>query len=324
MSHQLTITASEFAALAGMHPYVNREEAWKKALLKSANKAFLNALTSSADTTVRRLRLPEISEEIRQLPEVAQFITADAVTPEIQQSCNDAIEKAGATIISRTVDACAAASGDPSYPREAAREELTRMVKNTPNTERGKKREPRTMKVLSDEIDAVSKAFADLGLANPPKLDYTAERMDLHSIELVIGQNDAVSDNGGDYKLLGVADGIETGPDGSKIVVEVKTRMSRFMKPDYDLIQLACYLQLYSADRGILVQELNGKTSKSDPFSKADLQSLWCGAKRSIDITVEAMLKGQTDKALASDIIKHFFGGEPPQPSLQRGPWKKR
>ena len=180
------------------------------------------------------------------------------------------------------------------------------------------------MKVLSDEIDAVSKAFADLGLANPPKLDYTAERMDLHSIELVIGQNDAVSDNGGDYKLLGVADGIETGPDGSKIVVEVKTRMSRFMKPDYDLIQLACYLQLYSADRGILVQELNGKTSKSDPFSKADLQSLWCGAKRSIDITVEAMLKGQTDKALASDIIKYFFGGEPPQPSLQRGPWKKR
>ena len=59
------------------------------------------------------------------------------------------------------------------------------------------------------------------------------------------------------YSLGGRIDGRLGGGGGGGDVVEVKTRRSWFARgpPEYDVIQLRCYLRCFGARRGLLVEK---------------------------------------------------------------------
>jgi len=112
----------------------------------------------------------------------------------------------------------------------------------------------------------------------------------------------------GDIGLVGVADAMFEGK-----VVEVKTRKARFMSPEYDIIQLTCYVWLYGVEAGILKQRANGLT-QSTTYTRRDLEPRWSEMMKGLSQIYDKVSKALTNIEFANALILELYPG-----SIQKG-----
>lgn len=102
------------------------------------------------------------------------------------------------------------------------------------------------------------------------------------------------------YTLYGVADGVKESDQGVEEVTEIKTRMSNFhIKKDVPMkfwIQLICYIHLYNANKGILIEKFpNGEERRSE-MTRKEANELWDVINEDLSkISQEVMSKTQEE-----------------------------
>jgi hypothetical protein len=109
----------------------------------------------------------------------------------------------------------------------------------------------------------------------------------------------------GNYKIIGITDGCEYENNELISVIEIKTRVNRFMKPQYDLDQLATYVYISSAKNGKLVQKWNGKIQEEyiDNLNERFEKLL----KPRLDKVAKLILEIENDPIKGYEIVKEFI-----------------
>jgi hypothetical protein len=73
-----------------------------------------------------------------------------------------------------------------------------------------------------------------------------------------------IKDN--NYVIVGKIDRVERKDDGSEILVEIKNRINRLFNsvPEYEEIQIQCYLQLLNLENARLIEQFNNQVMSHD------------------------------------------------------------
>ena len=99
------------------------------------------------------------------------------------------------------------------------------------------------------------------------KLGYKVEAQNkIYSMDFTCG--------GFDAKVTGRVDGVIMQGDSVDTVVEIKNRRHNFYEPCHDLDQLATYVMLTGARRGLLVQQCNGDISIIE-YERSEMEKRW-------------------------------------------------
>lgn len=81
--------------------------------------------------------------------------------------------------------------------------------------------------------------------------------------------------DGRTHSVFGRVDGVIRDEDGRiDTVVEIKNRVNRFFVPDYDVDQLAAYVVMTDARKGMLAQMFDGRIQITT-FGRRELQIRW-------------------------------------------------
>lgn len=102
------------------------------------------------------------------------------------------------------------------------------------------------------------------------------------------------------YTLYGVADGVKEKDSCVEEVTEIKTRMS-----DYHLsreipakfwIQLVCYMHLYDAKKGILIEKFPSGKERRTEMSRKDSNEIWDAINKELSIISQEILSKTQDE----------------------------
>lgn len=126
------------------------------------------------------------------------------------------------------------------------------------------------LRQTEDDVRVIDLSLAKCEIARKETTSQVKTQFGQHQEEKMVSEHQVgtiVSNNDKFYKLeLGEDWGIGGRIDGFRkgILVEIKNRVNRFFDPlpEYDIVQIQCYMQILNTDSAIVIQKLGDKTKE--------------------------------------------------------------
>ena len=292
----VTFTASNVAAIAGMHPYRKKVDALRECVDSGSNAFIRDGIGQCAGVKIPSIVRAERAARSASLaaPSVVEYGKRTAVEPKEEREA----KKEAVTVGEAAFRSEVAKLAPESHCRvdvEKAAAIVAKRVSSMPACQRGIEQEAAAAEAMGETVHHIT------------------DKSDMKEIILEVGtafdSTPASSrrERAIRYRIIGRADAEEDLPDGTKAVVEIKTRQKKLMEPRYDQVQLAVYMLLYRRDRGILAQRLGTSIHKSEPYPFDVFAELWTKVKAKLDEVVLILVEAMTVPSLAKKFLSTYY-----------------
>jgi dUTP pyrophosphatase len=294
------------AAIVGKNPYRAPSDSIREEFESSRNKDVYRCITQLAEFQIPNVKAIERKAAIVaiQSESVGRFASQSSCDSDLDKACSEEIVEKGSKEFNSSLEAEAASGSSPyRLDVEKVEKKFKSDVASAHVRHRGTVQEADAVKDMREQGSRIAHVTdsSDVGrvvlhICAPPSFYYPSDS------SASSRQNDGVS-----YSIVGRVDAWEDIADGKKAIVEIKTRKSRLMEPEYDMIQLACYMVINHCNNSILAQRLNGKVHKSEVYHFDRFAKLWEEVKTGLDAVASRISLALTNKCQAIEFLRSIY-----------------
>jgi hypothetical protein len=271
-SSKFTFTASNVSKLIGKNIYETSSTALRNEFESPNNDVIrmhiINISGAKNLPNIRKTIQDTKYKIIKNNEDIKAFSEEKVTSPELDNKCNLKIGSISLSEFKNSLPKNAQHSAATMY------DEFSKEISTEHYKQKGKVQEKNTLSALYKQFNIECKRKLKGILLNTECAaeDYAPSKSE-----------PPVNTNGFCYILHGYTDAMQIFSDGTKAVVEIKNRMHKLMEPEYDIIQLLCYMVINRCEKGVIVQQLNGNIYPSGPKTFDSLSHLWKIIKTKLD-----------------------------------------